>query len=209
MRMIPTPGSRVQSSETTGTRSQHTTPTQTTTGSEDPPPLEPEPIPWPPVNNPLPEGEDEDIVMEEELARQAGHVYLRYDGGTQGHDQDHMGLSLRFYAKRCRVQALELGRELTQSEVFARTTLGMRIRIGSTDARMTLVAYEEELKRLQAERQAIIDAGGPEPPPIDEDTLCNTPTFDSKKRCHWHQKTNRRNTGGREYNANKYPTGMN
>ncbi|MED6166969.1 hypothetical protein PIB30_114639, partial [Stylosanthes scabra] len=30
------------------------------------------------------------------------------------------------------------------------------------------VAYEEELKRLQAERQAIIDAGGPEPPPIDE-----------------------------------------
>ncbi|MED6204030.1 hypothetical protein PIB30_005433 [Stylosanthes scabra] len=33
------------------------------------------------------------------------------------------------------------------------------------------VAYDEELKRRQAECQAIIDAGGPEPPPIDEDAL--------------------------------------
>ncbi|MED6206354.1 hypothetical protein PIB30_025899 [Stylosanthes scabra] len=80
MRMIPTPGSRVQSSEMTGTRSQRATPTQTTTGSEDPPPPEPNPMPWPPVNNPLPEGEEEDIAMEEELARQAGRIYLRYDG---------------------------------------------------------------------------------------------------------------------------------
>ncbi|MED6181254.1 hypothetical protein PIB30_017829 [Stylosanthes scabra] len=45
MRMIPTPGSRVQSSETTETRSQHAIPTQTTTGSEDPPPPEPDPSP--------------------------------------------------------------------------------------------------------------------------------------------------------------------
>ncbi|MED6202739.1 hypothetical protein PIB30_108624, partial [Stylosanthes scabra] len=37
---------------------------------------------WPPVNNPLPEGEEEDIAMEEELARQAGRIYLRYDGGN-------------------------------------------------------------------------------------------------------------------------------
>ncbi|MED6174608.1 hypothetical protein PIB30_070582 [Stylosanthes scabra] len=80
MRIIPTPGSRVQSSETTGTRSQCATPTQTTTGSEDPPPAEPDPMPWPPVNNPLPEGEEEDIAMEEELARQAGRIYLCYDG---------------------------------------------------------------------------------------------------------------------------------
>ncbi|MED6179853.1 hypothetical protein PIB30_004908 [Stylosanthes scabra] len=69
MRMIPTPGSRVQSSETTETRSQRATPTQTTTGSEDPPPPEPDPMPWLPVNNPLPEGEEEDIAMEEEFAR--------------------------------------------------------------------------------------------------------------------------------------------
>ncbi|MED6158230.1 hypothetical protein PIB30_030852 [Stylosanthes scabra] len=68
MRMIPTPGSRVQSSETTETRSQRTTPTQTTTGSEDPPPPEPDPMSCPPVNNPLPEGEEEDIAMEQELA---------------------------------------------------------------------------------------------------------------------------------------------
>ncbi|MED6165040.1 hypothetical protein PIB30_095901 [Stylosanthes scabra] len=82
MRMIPTPGSRVQSSETTGTRSQHPTLTQTTTGSEEPPPPEPEPMPWPPVNNPLLKGEEEDITMEEELARQADRVYLRWDGGN-------------------------------------------------------------------------------------------------------------------------------
>ncbi|MED6137905.1 hypothetical protein PIB30_069398 [Stylosanthes scabra] len=31
--------------------------------------------------------------MEEELLRQAGRVYLRWDGGTQWHDQDLLGLS--------------------------------------------------------------------------------------------------------------------
>ncbi|MED6226173.1 hypothetical protein PIB30_100900 [Stylosanthes scabra] len=93
MRMIPTPGSRVQSSETQGTHSQKQTPTQTTTGDDEAPPPEPDSMPWPPVNNPLPEGEEEDIAMEEELARQAGRVYLRWDGGTQGHDQDLLGLS--------------------------------------------------------------------------------------------------------------------
>ncbi|MED6164943.1 hypothetical protein PIB30_094994 [Stylosanthes scabra] len=56
--------------------------TQTTTGSEEPPPPEPEPMPWPPVNNPLSEGEEEDIDMEEELARQAGRVYLHWDDGN-------------------------------------------------------------------------------------------------------------------------------
>ncbi|MED6213484.1 hypothetical protein PIB30_093914 [Stylosanthes scabra] len=78
MRMIPIPGSRVQCSETTGTYSQHPTPTQ----SEEPPPPEPEPMPWSPINNLLPEGEEEDIAMEEELARQAGRVYLLWDGGN-------------------------------------------------------------------------------------------------------------------------------
>ncbi|MED6202562.1 hypothetical protein PIB30_106779, partial [Stylosanthes scabra] len=68
MSMIPTPGSRRQA------------PTQTTTGDDEPPPLETDPMPWPPVNNPLPEGEEEVIAMEKELARQAGRVYLRWDG---------------------------------------------------------------------------------------------------------------------------------
>ncbi|MED6163666.1 hypothetical protein PIB30_082192 [Stylosanthes scabra] len=36
---------------------------------------------------------------------------------------------------------------------------------------VSLDVFLVELKRLQEERQAIIDAGGPEPPPIDEDTL--------------------------------------
>ncbi|MED6200162.1 hypothetical protein PIB30_082459, partial [Stylosanthes scabra] len=50
---------------------------------DEPPPPEPDSMPWPPVDNPLPEGE-EDIAMEEELARQAGRVYLRWDGVTIG-----------------------------------------------------------------------------------------------------------------------------
>ncbi|MED6165739.1 hypothetical protein PIB30_102455 [Stylosanthes scabra] len=49
---------------------------------DEPPPPEPDPMPWPPVDNPLPEGEEEDIALEEELARQAGRVYLRWDGGN-------------------------------------------------------------------------------------------------------------------------------
>ncbi|MED6182262.1 hypothetical protein PIB30_026915 [Stylosanthes scabra] len=84
MRMIPTPGSRVQSSETSGARTQTTTPTETTTHTltedDEPPPPEPDPMPWPPVDNPLPKGEEEDVALEEELARQAGRVYLRWDG---------------------------------------------------------------------------------------------------------------------------------
>ncbi|MED6171251.1 hypothetical protein PIB30_039075 [Stylosanthes scabra] len=34
------------------------------------------------LDNPLPEGEEVDIAMEEEFARQAGRVYLRWDGGN-------------------------------------------------------------------------------------------------------------------------------
>ncbi|MED6146348.1 hypothetical protein PIB30_033650 [Stylosanthes scabra] len=82
--MIPTPGSRVQSSETVGARSQIPTPTQTTTDDDEPPSPEPDPMPFPPVDNPLPEGEEEDIALEEELARQAGRVYLRWDGVRKG-----------------------------------------------------------------------------------------------------------------------------
>ncbi|MED6114142.1 hypothetical protein PIB30_077451 [Stylosanthes scabra] len=86
MRMIPTPGSRVQSSETSGAHTQTTTPTETTTHTttedDEPPPPEPDPMPWPPVDNPLPEGEEDDVALEEELARQVGRVYLRWDGGN-------------------------------------------------------------------------------------------------------------------------------
>ncbi|MED6196349.1 hypothetical protein PIB30_046646 [Stylosanthes scabra] len=86
MRMIPTPGSRVQSSETSGARAQTTTPAETTTDTptedDESPPPEPDLMPWPPVDNPLPEGEEEDVALEEELARQAGRVYLRWDGGN-------------------------------------------------------------------------------------------------------------------------------
>ncbi|MED6221201.1 hypothetical protein PIB30_052217 [Stylosanthes scabra] len=85
MRMIPTPGSRVQPSNK-GTCSQiptpAETPTQTATEDDEPPPPEPDPMPYPLVDNPLPEGEEEDIALEEELARKAGSVYLRWDGGN-------------------------------------------------------------------------------------------------------------------------------
>ncbi|MED6119364.1 hypothetical protein PIB30_011167 [Stylosanthes scabra] len=69
-------------------------------------------------------------------------------------------------------EVLKLGRTPTQSEVFARTHTQKEDREW-VDKRSADVndAYDAELKRLQDERQAIIDAGGPEPPsppPIDE-----------------------------------------
>ncbi|MED6178350.1 hypothetical protein PIB30_106797 [Stylosanthes scabra] len=36
-------------------------------------------MPWPPVDSTLQEGEGEDIALEEELARQAGRIYLCWD----------------------------------------------------------------------------------------------------------------------------------
>ncbi|MED6170017.1 hypothetical protein PIB30_026609 [Stylosanthes scabra] len=59
MRMIPTPGPRVQSFEIAAISDA-----------------------FPPVDNPFPEGEEGDIALEEELARQAGRVYLSWDGGN-------------------------------------------------------------------------------------------------------------------------------
>ncbi|MED6114141.1 hypothetical protein PIB30_077450 [Stylosanthes scabra] len=61
--------------------------------------------------------------------------------------------------------ALELGRTPTQSEVFARTHTQKEDREW-VDKRSSDVndAYEAELKRLQDERQAAIDAGDPVPP---------------------------------------------
>ncbi|MED6137904.1 hypothetical protein PIB30_069397 [Stylosanthes scabra] len=60
---------------------------------------------------------------------------------------------------------LELGQTPTQTEVFARTHTRKEDR-GWVDKRSKDVddVFIEELKRLQKERQAIIDAGGPEPP---------------------------------------------
>ncbi|MED6166940.1 hypothetical protein PIB30_114300, partial [Stylosanthes scabra] len=59
--------------------------------------------------------------------------------------------------------AVELGRTPTQSEVFARTHTRKEDREW-VDKR----ASDVNLKRLQDERQAAIDAGAPAPPPIDE-----------------------------------------
>ncbi|MED6127796.1 hypothetical protein PIB30_091572 [Stylosanthes scabra] len=91
MRMIPNPGSRLQSSDTPRTRG-HTQTTSAPTSSQSAhghdddsdaqPPPEPDPMPYPPVENPLPEGEEEDIAAEEAAAAQAGRVYLRWGGGN-------------------------------------------------------------------------------------------------------------------------------
>ncbi|MED6170061.1 hypothetical protein PIB30_027241 [Stylosanthes scabra] len=86
MKMIPTLGLRVQSSETLGSRAQRQTltqtPAQTPIEDDESPPLEPDPMPWPLVENLLPEGEEEDIAAEEALAAKAGHTYLRWDDGN-------------------------------------------------------------------------------------------------------------------------------
>ncbi|MED6141607.1 hypothetical protein PIB30_105132 [Stylosanthes scabra] len=62
--------------------------------------------------------------------------------------------------------ALELGRTPSQSELFARTHTRKEDREW-VDKRSSDVndAYEAELKRLQDERQAAIDAVDPVPPP--------------------------------------------
>ncbi|MED6140739.1 hypothetical protein PIB30_096337 [Stylosanthes scabra] len=82
--MIPTPGSsKVHSlSDTTGTRSQRQSSAQTSGDHDDDgaPPGAPDPMSWPPVDSTLQEGEGEDIALEEELARKAGRIYLRWDG---------------------------------------------------------------------------------------------------------------------------------
>ncbi|MED6106985.1 hypothetical protein PIB30_009833 [Stylosanthes scabra] len=66
------------------------------------------------------------------------------------------------------MMALELGRTPTQSEVFARTHRRKEDRewVGKRSSDVN-DAYLAELKRLQDERQAAIDTGGPVPP-IDE-----------------------------------------
>ncbi|MED6178877.1 hypothetical protein PIB30_111649, partial [Stylosanthes scabra] len=86
IRMIPTPGSsRVHSSsETAGIPSQRQASGQPSGDHDDdgPPPGAPDPMHWPPRDTTLQEGEQEDIALEEELARQAGRIYLRWDGGN-------------------------------------------------------------------------------------------------------------------------------
>ncbi|MED6126895.1 hypothetical protein PIB30_082850 [Stylosanthes scabra] len=76
----------------------------------------------------------------------------------------HTGGSTTYEATRERM-AVELGRTPMQSEVFARTHTRKEDREW-VDKRSSDVndAYEAELKRLQDERQAAIDAGDPAPP---------------------------------------------
>ncbi|MED6201787.1 hypothetical protein PIB30_098530 [Stylosanthes scabra] len=67
---------------------------------------------------------------------------------------------------------VELGRTPTHSEVFARTHPRKEDQLW-VDKRSADVneAFLAELKRLHAERQALMEAGCPEPPPIDEGAL--------------------------------------
>ncbi|MED6178738.1 hypothetical protein PIB30_110467, partial [Stylosanthes scabra] len=76
----------------------------------------------------------------------------------------HTGGSTTYEATRERM-AVELGHTPNQSEVFARTHTRKEDREW-VDKRASDVndAYEAELKRLQDQRQAAIDAGAPAPP---------------------------------------------
>ncbi|MED6216726.1 hypothetical protein PIB30_010473 [Stylosanthes scabra] len=111
-------------------------------------------MPWPPVDNPLPEGEDE------EFARQAGRVYLHWDDFKK----------LKQVNKRNRAS-------LTGGSLHTR---------GSTTYEFT---RERMVKRLQDERQAIIDAGGPEPPPPHHRRGCGVGTGSGRSQAGenlWH-----------------------
>ncbi|MED6153936.1 hypothetical protein PIB30_107008 [Stylosanthes scabra] len=83
----------------------------------------------------------------------------------------HTGGSTTYEATRDRM-TVELGRTPTHSEVFERTHTRKEDQLW-VDKRSADVneAFLAELKRLQAERQALMEAGCPEPPPIDEAAL--------------------------------------
>ncbi|MED6208723.1 hypothetical protein PIB30_047888 [Stylosanthes scabra] len=119
-------------------------------------------MPWPPVNNPLPDGEEEDIAMEEEIARQAGRVYLRWDGGglqeVEASQQEEHGVLdgwiTSYRGAPPRTRPPERG-WYAYMYTFSKTVTA------SDDVNDAFIA---ELKRLQEGRQAIINAGGLEPP---------------------------------------------
>ncbi|MED6196107.1 hypothetical protein PIB30_044167 [Stylosanthes scabra] len=246
IRMIPTPGSsRVHSSsDTTGTRSQRQSSAQTSADHDDdgPPPGTPDPLLWPPVNSTLPEGEEEDIALEEELARQAGRIYLRWDGGNCWNKvqkgttkiswvfynyyrefvpqfsmaSDEMsffrlqrGYEVRIYSswqQRAAKSLRDLFHEIRnkgaphpwirddlwdqlvefwrQEDFKKLKEVNKQNRASSTGGslhtgysttyeatRDRMEAFLTELKRLQAKRQALMEAGCPEPPLIDEGAL--------------------------------------
>ncbi|MED6149716.1 hypothetical protein PIB30_065212 [Stylosanthes scabra] len=190
-------------------------------------------MPWPPVDSNLQEGEGEDIALEEELARQAGHIDLCWNGGNwyrmaqprspgsstittgslcpssvwpvmrwsvfggtvggfsfaysvagrvleagglqeaQGGQQVEQGVLDGWITSYGGLHhTAELGRTPTHSEVFARTHTRKEDQLWvnkrSADVNEAFLA---ELKRLQAERQALMEAGCPEPPPIDKAAL--------------------------------------
>ncbi|MED6226473.1 hypothetical protein PIB30_104119 [Stylosanthes scabra] len=83
----------------------------------------------------------------------------------------HTGGSTTYEATRDRM-TVELGRTPTHSEVFERSHTRKEDQLW-VDKRSADVneAFLAELKRLQAERQALMEAGCPEPPPIDEVAL--------------------------------------
>ncbi|MED6212832.1 hypothetical protein PIB30_087255 [Stylosanthes scabra] len=67
--------------------------------------------------------------------------------------------------------ALEMGRTPSFSEVFERTHTRKKDRSWVDKRSHDCKAFEAEKNRLQAERQAIIDAGGSEPPPINDEAI--------------------------------------
>ncbi|MED6151800.1 hypothetical protein PIB30_085882, partial [Stylosanthes scabra] len=97
----------------------------------------------------------------------------------------HTGGSTTYLATRERM-FIEMGRTPSFSEVFVRTHTCKKdcyewvdkrshdCKVDSTSLlRLTSLTtlFEVEKNRLEVERQAIIVAGGPEPPPIDEETI--------------------------------------
>ncbi|MED6108702.1 hypothetical protein PIB30_026677 [Stylosanthes scabra] len=189
MRMIPTPGSR---------------PTHGDDADDDDalPPLESDPLPYSPVDNPLPESEEEGITAEEAAAAAARRVYLRSIGTEApehvvqfwwdnwrscqeaqrviSRDTEegalHGWIPLNLFDRLVEFWRQEDFKRLqrTNTKNRASETGGSINTGGSTTylaSRERMEAFEAEKNRREAERQAIIDAGGPEPPPIDEEAI--------------------------------------
>ncbi|MED6214008.1 hypothetical protein PIB30_098868 [Stylosanthes scabra] len=154
MRMIPTPESREVDHED---------------GDDAPPPPEPDPMPYPQVDNPL--SEEEDIAVEKAAVAQTGYELKK--GAPHGRiPKNIFDRLVEFWRQEDWKKLQRTNTKNWASETDGSLYMGRSTTYPGTKERMLFQeAFEVENQRLEAERQAIIDAGGPKPPLIDEEAI--------------------------------------
>ncbi|MED6134695.1 hypothetical protein PIB30_039428 [Stylosanthes scabra] len=150
MRMILTPGSRVQSSEMPWSRAQRQTLTQTPAQT-------------------LTKGREEDIAAEEAHAAETGRTYLRWDSGNclAWHRITRSGFGGTVEGR------LSWDEHPHRVTYLPGPTHARRIVCGVVRTYQNLFqdAFAAENNWVEEECQAVIDVGGTKPPPINEEEL--------------------------------------